>query len=56
MFINMHFEWDYTQLKFKPGTVEKNESTTGPLAGIKPTLLLCGCNALTTEPDKSKRG
>ena len=24
------FEWNYAQLKFKPGTVEKNESTIGP--------------------------
>ena len=28
---------NYTQLKFKPGTVEKNMSTIGPPAGIGPT-------------------
>ena len=35
--------------KFKLGTVEKNSSTTGPPAGIKPTPLRCRCNALATE-------
>ena len=45
----LNFEWNYTQLKFKQGTVEKNESTIGPPAGIKPTLLRLQCNALATE-------
>ena len=27
---NLNFEWNHTQLKFKPETVEKNESTIGP--------------------------
>ena len=35
--------------KFEPGTVEKNSSTIGPPAGIKPTPLRCRCNALATE-------
>ena len=25
---NLNFDWDYTQLKFKPGTVKKKESST----------------------------
>ena len=29
---SLNFEWNHTQLKFKPGTVEKNE--IGPPAGI----------------------
>ena len=45
----LNFEWNYTQLKFKPGTVEKNESTIGPPTGIEPMLLRCRCNALATE-------
>ena len=45
----LNFEWNHTQLNIKPGTVEKNESTIGPLAGIEPTLLRCRCNALATE-------
>ena len=40
------------QLKFKPGLVEKNESTIGPPAGIEPPHLRCPCNALTTELQK----
>ena len=35
-FKNLNFEWNYSQLKFKPGTVEKNKSTIGSLAGIEP--------------------
>ena len=35
----LNFERNYTQLKFKQGTVEKNWSTIGLLAGIEPTLL-----------------
>ena len=31
------FECNDTQLEFKPGTVEKNESTIGSPAGIEPT-------------------
>ena len=56
----INFEWNCTQLKFKPGTVEKNESTLGPPAGIEHTLLRCRCNALchrsTKVADRSKRG
>ena len=49
-FLNgLSFEWNYTQLEFKPGTFEKNESAIGPPAGIEPTLLRCRCNALATE-------
>ena len=33
---DLNFEWNYTQLKFKPETAEKNESTIGPPAGIEP--------------------
>ena len=47
--IGLNFEWNYTQLKFKPRTVEKNESIISPPAGIEPTLLRCPCNALATE-------
>ena len=43
------FVWNYTQLKFKLGTGEKNESTISLPAGIEPTLLRSRCNALTTE-------
>ena len=32
----LNFEWNYTQLKVKPGTVEKNESTMGLPAGVEP--------------------
>ena len=35
--------------KSQPGKVEKNSSTIGPPAGIKPTPLRCRCNSLTTE-------
>ena len=48
-FKTLNFEWNYTQLKFKPGTVEKNESTIDPPAGIEPTLLRCRNNAPATE-------
>ena len=35
-------------LKFKPGTVEKNSSSTSdPPAGMEPTPLRSRCNALT---------
>ena len=44
----LNFEWNYTQLKFKPETVEKNGSTISPPAGIEPTHLRCRCNALAT--------
>ena len=30
----LNFEWNYTKLKFKPGTVDKNESNVVPLAGV----------------------
>ena len=46
---DLNFEWNYTQLKFKLGTVKKNESTIGLPAGIEPTLLQCRWNALATE-------
>ena len=29
--MGLNFDWNHTQLKFKPGTVEKKESTIGPL-------------------------
>ena len=45
----LNFEWNHTQLNFKPGTFEKNESTICPPAGIVPTLLRCRCNALATK-------
>ena len=45
----LNFEWNHSQLEFKPGTVEKNESTIGPPAGFEPTLLRCRCNAIATE-------
>ena len=42
-----YFEWNIIHIsKFKPGTVEKNSSTIGPPAGIKPMPLRCRCNAL----------
>ena len=45
-----YFEWNIIHIsKFKPGTVEKNSSTIGPPAGIKPTPLRCRCSALATE-------
>ena len=47
VFKDLNFEWNYTQLKFKPGTAEKNESTIGPTAGIEPTAFAmpvqCSC-------------
>ena len=45
----LNFEWNYTQLEFKPGAVEINKSTIGPPAGIEHTLLRCRCNVLATE-------
>ena len=35
----LNFAGNCTQLKFKPGTVEKNEPTIVSPAGIEPTLL-----------------
>ena len=37
---------------FKQGSVEKNESTFVPPAGIEPTFLRCWCNAFATELQK----
>ena len=48
----LNFEWNYTQLEFEPGTVEKNESTIGHPAAIAPTLLRCRCTALATELER----
>ena len=45
----LNFEWNHTQLNFKPGTIEKNESFIVPPTGIEPTLLRCRCTALATE-------
>ena len=42
----LNFEWNVTQLTFKPGRAEKNESTIGPPAGIELTLLQCRCSRL----------
>ena len=47
--IGLNFEWYHAQLKFKPGAVEKNESTIVLPAGIEPTLLRYRCSALATE-------
>ena len=41
------FQWNFTQLELKPGTVEKSESIIGPPAGIEPTLLRCRCKLLS---------
>ena len=39
-FLNsLNLEWNYTQFKFIPGTVEKNETSFGPPAGIKSTYI-----------------
>ena len=35
-FKGLNFEWNHTQLNFKPGAVEKNESAVDPQAGIEP--------------------
>ena len=49
----LNFDWNHTQLKFKPGTVEKNESTIGPPARIEHTLLRRWCDAQWQEHCKS---
>ena len=41
----LNFKWNHTQLKSKPGTIEKNVSTIGPSAGIEPTPSRCRRNA-----------
>ena len=42
-----YFEWNIIHIsKFKPGTVEKNSSTIGPLAGIEPTPLRYRCRVI----------
>ena len=46
--VSNNFKWNNTQLKFKPRTVEKNESTIGPPAEMEPTLLRSRWVALTT--------
>ena len=35
----LDFEWNYAQLKFKPGTVKENKSTIGLMAEIEALLL-----------------
>ena len=53
------FEWNHTQLKFKPGTVEKNESNICPPQGNRTYAFAmsvqCSCDWATEVADKSVR-
>ena len=53
MIRGLSFEWNRTQLKFKPGTVKENMSTIGRPVGIEPIRF---CDAAAMLLSLSYRG